>query len=184
MFNNKYEYKRPDHFSPSGSEIHINEGWIYEDGDLKFVEKDKVPLYAKIQAERDLVELKAILERYEAGDDTALDRVTGMYIDTIDMPTNYMELYSAVSKANDIFAAMPTDIKEKYNNNPATFWKNYGTTGFDDVVNAYRSDQLSKYGMVDTEPIDSVKAMNEDYKKAVDDMSKKVIPEKGAEVNE
>lgn len=185
MWKNKYKYERPDHYTPEGSEIHINYGWTYEDGELVFVEKDKVPLYAQIQAERDMCELSSILARYENGDDTALNKVNGMYLDIVDMPTNYAELYTAVSKANDIFYNMPTEIKEKYDNNAAMFWKNYGSDAFDDVVNAYRSEQLGKYGLVDEEPVNTVADMQKDMSKAIDDMSKKIKPdEKGGDVVE
>lgn len=178
MWKNKFKYERPDHYTPSGEEFHQNYGWIYEDGELVYVEKDKVPLYAKIQAERDLVELSSILARYEAGDDTALDKVTGMYLDIVDMPTNYAELYTAVSHANDIFDHMPVEIKQKYDNNAAMFWKNYGTESFDDIVNAYRTETLERYGMIDNEPVNTVSDAQKDMKKAIDDMSKKITPVK------
>lgn len=182
MFRTKYDLdKKTEHVSPSGDDIHITYGWIYEDGVLKYVEKERTNLYAKIQAEKDLTDLHAILSRYEAGDDTALDKVEGMYMDTVDLPKNYAELYTAVSRANDIFDNMPSEIKQKYDNNPAMFWKNYGTVAFDDLVNAYRADQYAKYGMYDSNPVNTVNDFEADKKKIVDEFTKEVTNEPKSE---
>lgn len=166
LFRTKYERdKLTRQFSPTGSGIYEKKGWIYEDGDLKWITKEKENVYAKIQAEKDAVELHAILKRYEDGDDSALNKVEGMYMDTVDLPKNYAELYSAVSRADDIFYNMPTEIREKYNNNAATFWRNYGTEAFDDLVNAYRSDIYHQYGMVDESPVNTVRDYRKDREK-------------------
>lgn len=149
-------------FNDSGDKFFYKEGWIFDDGELKWVLKEKVPMDAQIQAEKDLVELHAILKRYEDGDNSALNRVQGMYLDTVDLPSNYAEMYAAVNRANDVFDSMPIEIKEKYNNNAATFWKNYGTDAFDNLMNAYRSEVYSRYGMNDDEPINTVKDMEND----------------------
>lgn len=166
MFRNKYETKkRVRKYCNSGSEVFERKGWIYDDGELVWVTKEVVPMYAEIQAQKDLVELHAILKRFEDGDDSALNKVEGMYMDTVDLPKNYAELYSAVNRANDVFYSMPTEIKEKYSNNPAKFWRNYGTAAFDDLMNAYRAEVYGEYGQVDPSPINSVKDMENDRQK-------------------
>lgn len=176
-FRTKYDLnKRIRTFSPECSPIYERKGYTYIDGELKWVTKEKINRYAEIQAEKDAVELHAILERYENGDDTALDRVNGMYMDTVDLPSNYAELYAAVTRADDVFYSMPTEIREKYDNNAAMFWKNYGTEAFDDLVNAYRNDVFKQYGMVDTDPISTVKDFANDrskVRKQFDDIDKK-----------
>lgn len=166
LFRTKYDRDKKERlFSPIGSEIYERNGWIYDDGELKWITKSKENMYAKIQAEKDAVELHAILQRYEDGDDSALNKVEGMYMDTVDLPRNYAELYSAVSRADDVFYSMPVEIREKYNNNAATFWKNYGSEAFDDLVNAYRSDIYSRYGMIDENPVNTVDDFKNDRAK-------------------
>lgn len=153
-----------EHKSPTGSPIRIKRGWIYEDGELVFKEKGLTNVYEEIQSFKDQVDIHNIMERYENGDDSALNKVQAMYIDTVDLPKNYAQLYDAVSKANMVFDSMPATIKQEYNNNPATFWKNYGKEDFDRLINAYRSDTLAKYGMVDTEPVDTASKVAEPVK--------------------
>lgn len=149
------------HLSPVGSRIHIKYGWIYEDGDLVYAEKGKTNTYEEIQAAKDSVDLHAIMKRYENGDESALDKVQGMYIDTVDLPKNYAQLYDQVSKANMVFDAMPAEIKKQYNNNPATFWKNYGKDEFDNVINEYRKEVFSRYGLEDEKPVATKAATSE-----------------------
>lgn len=155
MWRNKYnseDYRRE--VSPVGSPMAVKTGWtVDKSGDQKFVVKSTFNLYERIQAARDSVDLQALLKRYEAGDNTALDRVQATYFDLVDMPTNYAEMYQAIQNCNDIFAGLPVDIKEAYNNNPAKFWADSGTSKFDNVINAYRSDILRSHAMLDEKPM-------------------------------
>lgn len=117
---------------------------------------DFEPVYEKIQAERDAVDLQAILRRYEEGDATALDKVHGMYIDTADLPKTYADMYRAVQIHNDSFNSMPIEIKEQFDNNPAKFWSNFGTEEFDNIIREYRETTLNYYGLEDENPIVTV----------------------------
>lgn len=162
MWKNKYnrdDYSRIE--SPCGSGMAVSTGWsIDKTGNQVFTVKKTYSLYERIQAARDSVDLQALLKRYECGDKTALDRVQATYFDLVDMPTNYAEMFNAVSNCTSIFNDMPVDIKEKYNNNPAKFWAEAGTSKFDDVINTYRSDILVRHAMIDSNPLstsDSVK---------------------------
>lgn len=157
MFRRKYNpADRKLITSPTGSPIYVKYGWTYVDGEYKYVAKDKTNVYEMIQAARDSVDLSAMLQRFEAGDKTALEKVQGMYFDTVDMPKNYAELYRAVSNCNTIFDSMPAEIKQQFNNNPAEFWKKSGSPEFDSVINSYRSSVLNKRGLVDDNPVQTV----------------------------
>lgn len=157
MFRTRYERKKlTNHINPSGSPIRVKRGWIYEDGEMVFKEKGLTNVYEEIQAMADTVDIHKIMERYENGDESALNKVQGMYIDTVELPKNYAQLYDAVSKADMVFDSMPHEIKEQFNNNPATFWKNYGAETFDNIINSYRSETLQRYGMIDENPVNTV----------------------------
>lgn len=164
-FRTKYDFKSHTKIiTPSGSPIFMKQGWIYEEGEYKYVDKEKVPMYEMIQAARDSVDLHAILDRYENEGESALNKVQSMYIDCVELPKNYAQLYDAVSKANDVFDSMPAKIKDKYNNSAAYFWKNYGSDTFDEVINEYRANVYEKYGMIDPEPVKSVEKVEKDVK--------------------
>lgn len=143
--------------SPAGDKFYYKHKWYYDDeGNFIHGEFGK-PLnrYEEIQAFRDSVDLQAMLQRYENGDDSALMKVQGMYLDTAELPKNYHELYSAVEMHNLVFDSMPVEIKEAYHNNPAEYWKAFGTQEFDDTMNAYRSMIYEQYGSVDPEPVNT-----------------------------
>lgn len=164
------QYKRCT--APVGSPIHVESGWIIDDGEYKFVAKRTYNLYEKIQAARDSCDLKAILARYEAGDNTALDRVQGTYFDLVNLPHNYTELYNAVQKCNDVYESMPIEIKNKYRNNAAYFWSKVGSKEFDQDIADYRTQIYNSRALVDPKP--SVTA--EEIKKVIADL---VVESKG-----
>ena len=150
------------HTSPTGDEWHTPKKWTIIDGDYVYINDAPINQYEMIQAERDSVDLELILARYESGDKDALDRVTTMYIDTIDMPKSYAQMFERVEQMKDIFASMPNEIKGEFNNNAATFWKKAGSAEFDDILNRWRSNVLSKDHFVDSNPVNlSVKTESE-----------------------
>lgn len=158
-FRNPFDRKTLEHPAAVSGEMTrpVYKWRLNDEGEQvrKFIELD--PVYEKIQAERDAVDLQAILRRYESGDATALDKVQGMYIDTYDLPKNYADLYKAVEIHNQSFESMPALVKEKFDNSPAKFWSQFGTERFDEVIREYREEVLSNYGLVDENPIVTVK---------------------------
>lgn len=141
------------HTSPTGDKFFVPKKWTVKDGEYVWINDTPVNLFEQIQAERDAVDLQAIIRRYESGDKDALDRVNTMYIDTIGMPKNYAEMFEQVDNMKNIFAQMPLDLKTKFNNNPATFWKKAGSPEFDSILNDWRSQFLSKTATLDEDPV-------------------------------
>lgn len=140
LVNKKNRIRKPNH---TGDKIAIVRGWIYKDGEYQYLPKGSPHNhYEETQAARDSVDLKKILARYEAGDASALDRVNGFYLDTVELPRSIGEMYDAMSNAQSVFEAMPAEIREQYGNNPATFWKAYGTETFDNFLNDYRQAMI------------------------------------------
>ena len=142
------------HISTSGDAIHIPKKWTIVDGEHVWIDDKPINLDERIQAHKDAVDLQSILQRYQSGDKTALDRVNTMYIDAIDMPKSYAQMFERVDDMKKIFASMPLEIKNKFNNNPATFWKKSGSPEFNQILNEWRSDYLSKSAIADTQPVD------------------------------
>lgn len=160
------EKTRIRHASPTGDKVTIIKGWTYKDGEYVYEQKKVHPHYEETQAARDSVDLDKILERYNAGDKSALEKVTGFYADIADIPKTYGEIYDAVSQTNELFSNLPAELKDKFNNNPAEFWKSYGTKDFDVLVNDYRDAVIgankhietasSEPGPIEKEVIDNV----------------------------
>lgn len=146
------EKNRIKHVSPSGDPIAVIKGWFYENGDYVYKEKKFHDHYAETQAAKEGTDLRKMIERYQRGDAEALTKVTGFYADMVDMPKTLSEMYDATSNMNHIFDSLPAELKDQFDNNPAYFWKEYGTKDFDTLVNDFR---LAMIGNV--EPISTVK---------------------------
>lgn len=153
-------YKEDYHIkveSPVGSRFYVKRAWRYNDiGEHVYEPVETINVYEKIQASRDSVDLQALLKRYEAGDNTALDQVQKTYFDMVSMPKNYAELFKAANTAQEVFNGLPTQIKEEFNNNAALFWSASGTSQFDDAINSYRADVFAVNYMVDENPVRTV----------------------------
>lgn len=81
----------------------------------------KVNLYEEIQIYRDSCDINTILERYSAGDDSALQRTNGFFADLSAFPDSYAGVFNLIESCRDFFNKMPASFKEKYGNNFETF---------------------------------------------------------------
>lgn len=88
----------------------------------KFLEKSgQTNIYDKIQASHEETKIYNIIKRYEQGDETALDRVTGMYIDSTGMPKSLMEAHQRIAEIENAFEKLPLEIRADFNHNPSEF---------------------------------------------------------------
>ena len=111
-FTDDYEYEYP------------------KDEPKRLVLKGHTDLKAKIQSWKDYTSLKLMLERFELGDENALNRVRGMYADMTDMPKTYAEMVERVENCRTAFESLDTDVKKKFGNSADVFWSMYGTAEF------------------------------------------------------
>lgn len=98
-------------------------------------------LYDEIQSHRESVELSVLLQRYAQGDESALNKVQGVYEDIVGAPSTYAELFDAVKNAETSFNGLPEGLRQLFDNSPVEFWKTYGTPEFAKKV---REFDLSK----------------------------------------
>ena len=65
--------------------------------------------YDEIQSHRESVELSVLLQRYAQGDETALNKVQGVYEDIVDSPKTLADIYEYVKDAENSFNDLPPD---------------------------------------------------------------------------
>ena len=79
-------------------------------------------IYAKIQEGKDDCDVYKILDRFTAGDVSALHRKAhGIYADLTIMPDNIHEAAARVDKAMDDFMSLPAEVREAFGNDPEKF---------------------------------------------------------------
>lgn len=100
------------------------------DGIMEPVKVGEDDLYAYIQSHKDSVDINKILERYRAGDDTALRQVQAHYLDLEGAPQSLAEMYSFVKNTTSYFEGLPLDIRKEYNFNVSEFVADIGSERF------------------------------------------------------
>lgn len=104
--------------APTGSGIKEIYSPVYEkNGDFHLEVSGKVDFQEYIESHADSVDLALILKRCEVtGDYSALNRRTGQYIDVTDFPQSYAEFLNYRVKAEQDFAALAPEVREKFDN--------------------------------------------------------------------
>lgn len=113
-----------------------------ENGDP--VQSGVANLYEEIQSHRESVELSTLLQRYAQGDETALNKVQGVYEDIVDSPRTFAELYERVKDAEQSFNGLPGDLRALFDNSPVAFWRSLGTPEFTKKVDEYERSKSKK----------------------------------------
>lgn len=126
---------RPNSFvSKSGSGIKQEYvGKLDKDtGIIKLVPSKKKDLYAEIQSWKDSCDINKIVERYRSGEIDILNQVQGVYGDFSVAPSDLASAYAMSRDAEMQFDRLPSDVKERFNNN-VYVW--LSTAGSDDWLN-------------------------------------------------
>ena len=115
-----------------------------EKGNFDVVEKGKMNLYNEIQAERDSVDIYAMLARFSNGDQQALNKVQGVYGDVTKMPRTYAEMLQTLYNAENTFAGLPVELKAKFGNDVNRFIASMDTPEQTIIFNEYFESVKSK----------------------------------------
>lgn len=114
MFDNRYRAQR--HFySDPGDPVHV----IYspefdKQGIMSLKESGRENLYDFIQSHRDSVDIHKILQRFDAGDVSALSKVQGQFGDFSQFPKTYAEMLNYVIEGENTFNNLPLDVREQF----------------------------------------------------------------------
>lgn len=110
---------------------------IAPNGDVIVEVTGKEDLYSYIQSFAESCDIHVILKKFLAGDESVLNQRVGAFIDTTDYPTNLADFLNLTNKAKDLFATLPVEIKERFDNDENKFITSLGT---DDFINKLKLD--------------------------------------------
>lgn len=146
MFTTKYtDTKKPksevgSRFSPVFSLTTKESGSL----DLEITgEKDT---YAEIQSYAQSVDIKNIMLRYEAGDESCLTKKQGQFIDVTDMPTNFADVMKTVIVAEDNFNKLPLEVRREYNFSAAEYIADIGSQRWLDTLGIKSNKEAEEIG--------------------------------------
>lgn len=114
-----------------GDRIHILHAARYnDDGALELYESGKENLYDYIQSFAQSVDIHYLLEKFVNGDNDALARAQGFYLDASDLPKTYAEILNSVLAGEQAFASLPAEIKRKFNNSFSEWMASFESPDF------------------------------------------------------
>lgn len=106
----RYTPSSPDGLAP------VYEERFDANGSVCLVETGKTDLNAFIQAAKENTLVYNILDRFQRGDVSVLDKVRGFFADVTDMPNSLMEAHQLVTRIANGFDSLPSDIKSEFGN--------------------------------------------------------------------
>lgn len=118
-----------EHYTmPSGNKFHTNyEVAIDEHGHKTLAESGSTNTYAMIQEHLEETLIENILRRAELGDEEALNRVNGQYLDTTDMPKSLAEAQNKIIAIKNEFEKLPIELRRQFDFSPEKYIQEYGT---------------------------------------------------------
>lgn len=120
------------------------------EGVKNLVMDSEVDTYEAIQAYKDECDIKNIIARAAAGDETALNQRITEYLDTTTMPRTLAEAQNMVIKAKQEFKKLPLNIREKFNHSPEQFIAELGTEEWTKKI--ITQEEQVQLDMLPTEP--------------------------------
>lgn len=114
-FYQQYDDDRPRPKSNLGSRVKKLYSPVFDkDGRMELEETGQEDLYGYIQSHKDSVDINVILKRYQNGDETALARAQGFYIDATQFPKTYAEAVQRMQDAHGYFVSLPVETRAKF----------------------------------------------------------------------
>lgn len=136
-------YDRSRIYSNVGDPIHIVYGSIVDkQGNVKLERKGSENLYDFIQSFADSTDINILLSKFRNGDTTALNQRVGQYMDITNMPTSFAEVLDTVHRGEELFYALPLEVREKFNNNLNQFIADIGSDQWYQKLQAKESEEV------------------------------------------
>lgn len=109
----------------------------FENGVRVLRETGRDPLNEFVQASLPETLVYNILARYQRGDEMALHKTMGQFMDVVGMPTNLAEAHQAIIDIENKFNTLSADVKACFNNSVDEF--------IDAVANGKLNERLSSF---------------------------------------
>lgn len=90
-------------------------------GHKKLVKTSETNVYEKIQSFKDETLIYNILDRFNAGDENAINKVKGTYGDITEMPKTLMEAQNQLIQAERTFNELPIEVRAEFNHSYEQF---------------------------------------------------------------
>lgn len=107
---------------------------VSSDGQIELVQTGVEDLQQYIDSFKDSCDISVMVQRYVAGDETALRNGNPVFMDLLGAPKTLAEAYAMNFRAEAAFNNLPADVRAKFNNNFYTFLSGAGTKEWFDTL--------------------------------------------------
>lgn len=115
-------------FSPAGDRYRpVYTPEIADDGQIELVQTGVEDLQQYIDSFKDSCDISVMVQRFLAGDETALRNGNPVFMDLLGAPKTLAEAYAMNFRAEKAFENLPADIKNKFDNNFYRFLSEAGS---------------------------------------------------------
>lgn len=125
-----------DFFTNSGDLMKpVLSGKLMPDGTIKLTETDQIDIKAEINSHASTCDMAYILSRLRQGDVSVVNVTPGVYGDFTQFPKSYAEMLQLVQSGEDAFAALPLDVRSKFDNDVSKWFASIGTDDWRSAMN-------------------------------------------------
>lgn len=100
---------------------------IAADGQIELVQTGVEDLQQYIDSFKDSCDISVMVQRYIAGDETALRSGNPVFMDLLGAPKTLADAYAINFRAEAAFNNLPADVRARFNNNFHTFLSGAGS---------------------------------------------------------
>lgn len=125
---------------------------IKSDGQIELVQTGVEDLQQYIDSFKDSCDISVMVQRFLAGDETALRNGNPVFMDLLGAPKTLAEAYALNFRAQHAFENLPADVREKFENNFYNFLSDAGSPEWFEALKIKTgSDTIDKEVSVDAE---------------------------------
>lgn len=107
---------------------------LKKDGTIELVVTGKEDLWELYNSFADSCDINSLIERYDAGDVSALNRGNPVFLDLLGAPKSLAEAYQMNFRAEAAFEGLPAQIREKFDNSFMKFLSDAGSPEWFDAL--------------------------------------------------
>lgn len=121
--------------------IHYIERTDKVTGKTYLEESERINIRDYIKSSYEETKIENILARAGAGDQTALNRIQGLYADITGIPRTIAEMHSKIKDAYGEFDRLPIEIKQEFNNDAGQFIAGFSNGKVQNVIQKLSQNQ-------------------------------------------
>lgn len=139
MFDTQYRVHERYRTSPGSAVAPVFSSKYDADGRLVVFQSGETNLNSYIQSFKDSVNLDLIVERFQNGDTTAMNKAKGFFYDgEVKLPANLLDCLNMVNQSRAEFESLPAEVRAGFNHDFGKFLSEYGSDNFYSILGVQR----------------------------------------------